>query len=82
VVISNFDKLLLIEQIRYVETEHTLACNNEEPFSDHHAHKSFEDRLWLRAQCIVKQHNLPLILTRAARLSRYVKTLIFLWQLC
>ena len=74
--ISNFDKRLLIEQIRYLETEHPLACDTEEHFSDHDIHKGFEDRLWLRAQHLVKQHNLSLMLARAARLSRYVKMLV------
>ena len=75
-VISNFDKRLLIEQIRYMETEHPLACDSEEHFSDHNVHKGFEDRLWLRAQRLVEQHSLSSILGRAARLSRYAKTLV------
>jgi hypothetical protein len=65
VVVSNFDKHLLVEQIRYMETEHPLVCDTE-------------DRLWLRAQCLVEQHNLSMMLGRAARLSRYVKTLVFI----
>jgi hypothetical protein len=77
VAISNFDKRLLIEQIRYMETDHPLACDTEEDFSSHIAGKDFEDRLWLRAQCLVEQHGLSLMLGRAARLSRYVKTLVF-----
>ena len=76
-VISNFDKRLLIEQIRYIETEHPLACDTEEDFSGHNVGKDFEDRLWLRTQCLFKQHNLSLILSRAAKLSRYAKTLVF-----
>ncbi|MBE9559411.1 MAG: DUF2868 domain-containing protein [Proteobacteria bacterium] len=74
---SHFDKHLLIEQIRYMETEHPLACNTEEDFSDHNAGKDFEDRLWLRAKCLVEQHGLSLLLAHAARLSRHVKILIF-----
>jgi len=77
VVISNFDKRLQIEQIRYLETEHLLACDSEEHFSDYNVHKDFEDRLWLRVQRLVKQHDLSLMLGRAARLSRYAKTLVF-----
>jgi len=76
VVISNFDKRLLIEQIRYMETEHPLVCDTEEHFSDHNVHKDFEDRLWLRAQHLVEQHNLSLELGRAAKLSRYAKMLV------
>jgi hypothetical protein len=77
VKISNFDKRLLIEQIRYMEKEHPLACDTEEHISDHNSHKDFEDRLWLRAQRLVEQHNLSLILGRAAKLSCYVKTFVF-----
>lgn len=77
-VVSNFDKRLLVEQIRYMETEHPLVCDTEEHFSDHNIHRNFEDRLWLRAQCLVEQHNLSMMLGRAARLSRYVKTLVFI----
>mgnify|MGYP001827589322 CR=1 FL=1 len=76
VATSNFDKRLLIEQIRYMETEHPLACDTEEHFSDHSIHKDFEDRLWLRAQRLVEQHDLSLMLDRAARLSRYGKMLV------
>ena len=76
-VVSNFDKRLLVEQIRYMETEQPLACDSEEHFSNHNIHKGFEDRLWLRAQCLIEQHHLSSILGRAAKLSRYVKTLIF-----
>jgi hypothetical protein len=73
VTISNFDKQLLIEQIRYMETEHPLACDAEEVAADHSVHKDFEERLWQRAQCIVEQHDLSLQLGRAARLARYAK---------
>ena len=72
--ISNFDKRLLIEQIRYMETQQPLACETEEAFADHSVHKDFEQRLWQRAQCLVEQHGLSPMLGRAARLSRYVKT--------
>ncbi len=75
--ISKFDKRLLIEQIRYMETDHPLACDTEEDSPSYIAGKDFEDRLWLRAQCLVEQQGLSLILGRAARLSRYVKTLVF-----
>lgn len=77
VINSNFDKRLLIEQIRYLETQHPLACDTEEPFSDFNVHRDFEDRLWLRAQCLVEQHGLSSLLGRAARLSRYIRTLVF-----
>ncbi len=74
---SNFDKRLLIEQIRYIEAEHPFTGDTEQPFSDHNDHKGFEERLWLRAQSLVQQHDLSLILSRAARLSRYAKIFVF-----
>ncbi len=74
---SNFDKRLLIEQIRYIEAEHPFANNTEQSFSDHNDHKGFEERLWLRAQSLAQQHDLSLMLSRAARLSRYAKTFVF-----
>lgn len=77
-VVSNFDKRLLIEQIRYMETKDPLACDTEEEFSDHNVGKDFEDRLWLRARRLIEQHDLSLLLARAARLSRYVKISVFL----
>jgi len=73
VAISNFDKRLLIEQIRHMETQHTLACDAEEEAPDLSVHNDFEDRLWQRAQCLVEQHDLSPVLGRAARVSRYVK---------
>ncbi len=75
---SNFDKRLLIEQIRYVETQQTLACDGEEEAADHSVHKDFEERLWQRAKCLAAQNDLSAVLGRAARLSRYVKTLAFM----
>ena len=75
---SNFDKRLLIEQIRYIETQQSLACDAEEKAADHSVHRDFEDRLWQRAKCLVEQHDLSAVLGRAARLSRYAKTLAFM----
>jgi hypothetical protein len=74
VTISNFDKRLLIEQIRYMEAEHVLTCDAAEVSLDHSAHTDFEDRLWQRAKCLVDRHDLYSALGRAARLSRYAKT--------
>lgn len=71
--ISNFDKRLLIEQIRYMEAEQPLACSAEETFSDHSVHKDFEDRLWQRAQCLVDAHDLSSVMGHASRLARYAK---------
>ena len=75
---SNFDKRLLIEQIRFMETQNTLACDAEKNSPDHSVHKDFEDRLWQRARCLVEQNDLSAVFGRAARLSRYVKTLTFM----
>lgn len=75
---SNFDKRLLIEQIRYIETQQSLACDTEDKAADHFVHKDFEERLWYRAKCLVEQHDLSSMLGRAARLSRYVKTFAFI----
>jgi len=75
---SNFDKRLLIEQIRFIETQQTLACDAEENALEYSAHKDFEERLWQRARCLVAQNDLSAVLGRAARLSRYVKILAFL----
>ena len=72
--ISNFDKRLLIEQIRYIEAEHRLVCDAEEVSPDLSVHSNFEDRLWQRAQCMVEQDDLSLPLGQAARLSRYANT--------
>lgn len=72
--ISNFDKRVLIEQVRYIETEQTLVCDNEEVFTEHAVHQDFEDRLWQRAKCLQEQHELSPLLARAARLARYAKT--------
>ncbi len=78
VTISNFDKRLLIEQVRYIEAEQRLACDAEEISPDLSVHSDFEARLWQRAQCLVEQHDLCLALRRAARLSRYVKIVILI----
>jgi hypothetical protein len=78
VTTSTFDKRLLIEQIRYLEAEHPFVCENDETFSDHSAHKDFEQRLWQRAQCLVDQYDLSALLGRAARLAWYAKVIALL----
>jgi hypothetical protein len=74
VTISKFDKSLLIEQIRYIETQTPLDCDNEDEFSNLSLHQHFHERLWQRAKFLVKQHDLSTALSHAARLSRTVKT--------
>ena len=61
-----------------METQQTLACDAEEKAPDLSVHLDFEERLWQRAQCLVEQHDLSAVLGRAARLSRYVKTVAFI----
>ena len=78
VTTPNFDKRLLIEQIRYIEAKQELACDTEQEFSDPSAHKDFEQRLWQRAQCLLRQHDLSSVLVRAAGRSRYIKTFALL----
>jgi len=78
VVTSNFNKRLQIEQIRYIETVRTLDCEHDDKFADHALHQDFEHRLWLRAQCLVKQHALSAALQRAARLSRVANAIAIL----
>lgn len=72
--ISKFDKSILIEQIRYIETRHPLACDNEDELSDLSLHQNFHERLWQRAKCLIRQHDLSAALSHAARLSRTIKT--------
>ena len=73
--ISKFDKSLLIEQIRYIETQHTLACDNEEELSDLSLHQNFHERLWQRAKYLVRQHDLSAAVSHPASLSRTIKTI-------
>jgi hypothetical protein len=74
VTISKFDKSLLIEQIRHIETQHPLHCNNEGELSDLSAHQNFHELLWQRAKCLVRQHDLSAALSHAARLFHTIKT--------
>ena len=76
--ISNFDKRLRIEQIRYIETQGSLACDADVQTPDRSLPDDFENRLWQRAQCLVQQHDLSLAMGRGAKLSRYAKTFALL----
>ena len=71
---SNFDKRLLIEQIRYMEAEHKLACDDEQALPDLPVHNDFEERLWQRAQCLLEHNDLSPAVGRAARVSGYART--------
>ncbi len=68
--VADFDKRLLIEQIRYIETEQTFVDDIEEISLDH-SHPDFESRLWQRARHLVERYHLSPSLGRAAKLSRY-----------
>jgi hypothetical protein len=70
VTISNFDKRVLIEQVRYIEKEHALACDDQSESPDYSLHSNFEDRLWRRARHLVDCNNLRSATERAAKLSR------------
>jgi hypothetical protein len=74
VTISKFDKSLLIEQIRYIETQHPLDGDNENELSSLSSHQNFHERLWQRAKCLVRLHDLSAALSHGARLSRTIKT--------
>ena len=78
VAISNFDKRLLIEQLRYIETQQKLVCDADEASPDLPMHSDFEQRLWQRASCLKDQHNLSAALRHAAGLSSYVKIIILI----
>lgn len=71
--IQHFDRSLLIEQIRYIETSHALDCDYAEEFSTSTTHPDFHERLWLRAKCLVRQHDLSAVIAHAPRLSRMIK---------
>jgi hypothetical protein len=75
VTISNFDKSLLIEQIRYIESSQPLVCDHEEELADISTHHDFHQRLWQRAQCLLRQYDLSDALSHAAKVSRNIKIL-------
>jgi hypothetical protein len=70
VTISNFDKRVLIEQVRYIETEQPLACDDQAELPEFSIHSNFEERLWQRATRLVVCNKLQPAIARAARLSR------------
>ena len=69
---TNFDKRLLIEQIRYIEIEETFDCDVEE-IPDLRQH-DFEDKLWQRAQYLVERHDLGASLGLVAKRFCYADT--------
>ena len=78
VAISKFDKSILIEQIRHIETQHALHRDSEDELSDLLLHQNFHERLWQRAKRLARQHDLSAALTHAARLSRTIKTFVLI----
>jgi hypothetical protein len=73
VTVSNFDRSLLIEQIRYIESSQPLICGQEEELADISTHHDFHQRLWQRTQCLLRQYDLSDALSHATKVSRYIK---------
>ncbi len=70
---SDFDKRVLIEQLRYIEAEDTLADDVDHQAPAVAAHSDFTARLWHRARQLVDRNDLKPALRRAAKLSRIAK---------
>ena len=68
--ISDFDKRVLIEQVRYIEAKHSLVSDSGELSADLSLHSDFDDRLWQRAKRLIDHNDLQSTLGRAAMLSR------------
>lgn len=68
--ISDFDKRVLIEQVRYIEAKHSLVSDSGEVSADFSPHSDFDDRLWRRAKRLIEHNDLQPTLGRAAMLSR------------
>ncbi len=71
--ISDFDKRVLIEQLRYIETEETLADDADNHAQEIAERSDFTARLWHRAQHLADRNELMPALRRAAKLSRIAK---------
>lgn len=74
---SSFDKRLLIEQIRYIESAQALTCDTEKIPPEASTNNTFEQRLWQRARHLADCNKLSLP-GRAAKLSRYASTVILI----
>ena len=69
--VSSFDKRVLIEQVRFIETDNRLVCEDHPAATaDFPEHIDFEERLWLRANRLVDCNNLHASMGRAAWFSR------------
>jgi len=70
VTTSDFDKRVLIEQVRCIEAEQPLECDDRVQSPVLSTHGDFEHHLWLRASHLVDCNDLRPEIGRAARLSR------------
>lgn len=68
---SSFDKRVLIEQVRYIESNMQFALDTEEVARELPEHGNFDDRLWHRARHIVEHYELRTSMAHAAWLTRY-----------
>lgn len=68
--ISDFDKRVLIEQLRYIEAEDTLVDDVHDIAAEAGASSDFTARLWQRAQRLVDRNELTPTLRRGAKLAR------------
>ncbi len=75
---SDFDKRVLIEQVRSIEAEHALADDAQGVAADLPAHSDFDERLWQRARQLVERNDLQSIVGRAAIQSRRVNGIALL----
>ncbi len=73
--ISDFDKRVLIEQVRAIEAGQVLADDTAGLSEEIPAHSDFDARLWQRAQRLAERNALWPELGRAAVLSRRVTTI-------
>ncbi len=71
--ISDFDKRVLIEQLRYIETEDSLVDDVDILATDVVGHGEFAARLWQRAERLIVHNELMPALRRATKRSRIAK---------
>lgn len=67
---SDFDKRVLIEQVRLMEAQAALLNDAGEASADYPVHSDFEARLWQRAKRLIEGNDLQQVMGRAAMLSR------------
>lgn len=75
---STFDKRVLIEQLRYIEAQDTLAGDTDDLAAEIALHSDFDERLWQRVRRLVDRNELGAALARAARLSRIANSVALL----